>query len=148
MTIIVNPPPFTLEITPSPSQIQFNDVIPTTIQVRVVPQVAGFNQAVTVTVPDGALDLVVYGGCPDPPGFVSYNGTLTFTVNPPYDPVTFCEQGSGPPTGGATPGNDSTTITAFTSGANPVSVDVNMRVGVPQIVVTRASTFNVPFGGT
>lgn len=81
-----------------------------------------------------------YSGCGTPPGGSPTTGGLTFSIAPPYLPVSFC-MSAGQPTA---PANDTgVVITATPTSGSAASVNPTFRIGVPEITVTP-DTFTIP----
>jgi len=152
--------PFSLSVFPSGVQ-QVNANVPVVVQVQVVPLDTGFAEPVVIEVTDGA-QMQYDSVCGNPPGFQSYTGSpgvpgvLSFVISPPFSTATnFCMSAGQGVESTINSGPDSVSIqgTAVT-GFFPnevihiVTVTHDFQIGVPNLVVSRVSTFNIPLGGS
>ncbi|MBI4463864.1 MAG: hypothetical protein HY647_04090, partial [Acidobacteria bacterium] len=144
------PAPFSFFVTPaSPNQVNAN--IPEVLQLQVIPDegATSFNQPVTVIVNDGA-QMRFDPLCGQPSGFISYlNGALTFVIQPPFTTfVSFCMSAGQLGTPSISDGLDPITIIGSTSGYLPAVTTYEFQIGVPEILVSPVTTFNIPSDGS
>jgi hypothetical protein len=140
--------PFLLSVLPSTQPLQVNANVPVALQAQILPQLQTFTQTVTVTVTDGS-QMKFNPICGNPAGFVSYTaGILTFNVGPPYSSVSFCMSAGQAVNASINSGGDSATVTAAASNSPNIILTYNFQIGVPELVVARATTFTIPAAGS